>query len=122
MFVGLLGQNWMSQKPYICRNLPKKHDFHKFNNINTVFSCFCFISATASCNFSKKCVCAFVKTHLTSALKTHIFDEYVRFKCLLLGVNLLFPKLQKVKSPCPTVSKTRKNTQKRLKNKFLYFF
>ena len=33
----------------------------------------------------------------------------------MLGVNLLFPKLQNVKSPCPTVSKTWKKTQKRQK-------
>ena len=52
------------------------------------------------------------KTHLRNVPKTHNFDDYFIFKCLLLGVNLLFEKIEIIEIPLAAVSKTQKNTKK----------
>ena len=59
------------------------------------------------------------KTHLRNVLKTHNFDDYFIFKCLLLGVNPLFEKMEIIEIPLAAVSKTLKNTKKQKKFKIL---
>ena len=51
--------------------------------------------------------------------KTHNFDDYFIFKCLLLGVNLLFEKIEIIEIPLAAVSKTPKKHKKTEKSKIL---
>ena len=93
---------------YFHKYLPKTENFHLF------------VSCLRGSHdiLTKNNFLYIYKTHLRNVLKTHNFDDYFIFKCLLLGVNPLFEKMEIIEIPLAAVSKTLKKHKKQKNLKF----